>query len=51
MYKWKVNTQVPMQVIHIKLNYFYWEEKLFLEQEKKDIKITGEIFVKMLKKN
>ena len=34
MYNWKVNTQVPMWVIHIKLKYFCWEEKRFLGNEK-----------------
>ena len=36
MYNWKVNTGVPMLIIHIKLKCFCWEEKPFLEQEKKE---------------
>ena len=36
MYNWKVNTRVPMRIIHIKWNSFYWEEKFFLGQEKKE---------------
>ena len=33
-----------MWIIYIKLKYFWWEEKIFLVQGKREYKITGELF-------
>ena len=48
MSKWK-NKDTSMWIIHIKLKCFCWEEKLFLGQEKKIYKITGQILYGKIK--
>ena len=48
MYKWKVNTQaVSMQIIHIKLKRFCWEENFSWDKRKDNIYMAGQIYGKL----